>query len=509
MDGKVLTSDVLASNRIKRRSLVAMLGFHLIVLALLLLAAYVRTLPPTPTAIPEPSSAEAGWWGLWPVTYLPQWAFALGAVLIVALVATGWFRAFNSGPAQPDAVLPAETEPWQRRLLVLISALLLVAFFLFPIAHTRWGDAFLISRSLAWPEPELRLVFSWQAPLDVLLHSQLWALLRVPLGLEWKDATPVYRLLSPLAGALYLATVLALSRCERLAPAWLTYGLLVTLGLSQLFFGYVENYSFAAAGVLVYLWLGLGLIAGRRPLWLAALVLAFTNATHPSTVVLTPSLLFLAWIVWQRGNHSFGRVVLEVIAPMLLVGMGAVLLMEVGGHGIRLLLTDDRPGGSDARWFVPLLETRTRWEQYTMFSWPHLRDFLNEQLLVAPVVLPSLLWCALLLVRRDKGARDTANDTATDTASRQERSIVGFLFVATACYWLFIWVWNPDYGGQRDWDLFSLAALPSTLLLVVLLPKVLPSRRALNGAALPLIATQALFTLAWIFQNTLPWEWPD
>ncbi|MEZ4608874.1 MAG: hypothetical protein R2838_01215 [Caldilineaceae bacterium] len=80
---------------------------------------------------------------------------------------------------------------------------------------------------------------------------------------------------------------------RRLAPAWLTYGLLVSLGLLQLFFGYVENYSFAAVGVLAYLWLGLR-VAGASPLWLAATVLAVTNATHPSTIVLAPSLLYRA-----------------------------------------------------------------------------------------------------------------------------------------------------------------------------------------------------------------------
>ena len=66
-------------------------------------------------------------------------------------------------------------------------------------------------------------------------------------------------------------------------------------------------------------------------------------------------------------------------------------MMESGGHGVVALFTSDRPGGGDARWFVPLWETQTRWEQYTMFSWPHLRDVLNEQLLVGPVVLPALL----------------------------------------------------------------------------------------------------------------------
>ncbi|MEZ4580239.1 MAG: hypothetical protein R3A10_01065 [Caldilineaceae bacterium] len=56
----------------------------------------------------------------------------------------------------------------------------------------------------------------------------------------------------------------------------------------------------------------------------------------------------------------------------------------------RALLTSDRPGGGDARWLVPLFVTTACWEQYTMLSWLHLRDRLNQQLLVAPVVLPAL-----------------------------------------------------------------------------------------------------------------------
>ncbi|MEZ4555040.1 MAG: hypothetical protein R2854_01060 [Caldilineaceae bacterium] len=93
---------------------------------------------------------------------------------------------------------------------------------------------------------------------------------------------------------------------RRLAPAWLTYGLLVSLGLLQLFFGYVENYSFAAVGVLAYLWLGLRVPAGASPLWLAATVLAVTNATHPSTIVLAPSLLYLGWQS-RRGKQIVAR----------------------------------------------------------------------------------------------------------------------------------------------------------------------------------------------------------
>jgi hypothetical protein len=384
---------------------------------------------------------------------------------------------------------------------------LFVAFFLFPVVHTRWGDAYMLAKSIAWPDLSLRLTHSWQAPLDVFLHSQVWLALNEQRG--WQDdATGVYRVLSPLAGGLYLLVVLALSRDERLAPAWLTYGLLASLGLIQLFFGYVENYSFAAVGVLTYLWLGLGVVHGRRPLWVAASVLAISHAVHPSTIVLSPSLIYLGWLVYIHGrSQDSGKqalsVTLQIALPMFIVAGATVLLMEQGGHGISVLLTSDKPGGGDARWLVPLWETTTRWEQYTLFSWPHLRDFLNEQLLVAPVVLPSLLIIGVFVIVR----RIRFHDHPL-TLSRPHLVTFRFLLLATLLYLLFIWLWNPDYGGQRDWDLFSLAALPSTLLLVSLLPVMLANRWYLTMGAAPLILVQSLHTAAWIYQNTLPWSWP-
>jgi hypothetical protein len=411
-----------------------------------------------------------------------------------------------------------------------LAFLLLAAFFAFPIVHTRWGDAYMLANGLAWPDPALRLTHSWQAPLDVQLHSRLWHWLGPARG--WEDAVPVYRLLSPVAGALFLGVVLALTADRRLAPAWVTFGLLTSLGLLQLFFGYVENYSFAAAGVLAYLWLGIGVLRGRRSLWLAASVLALTNATHPSTIVLAPSLLYLGWAEWARASgdrsrNALRKVGLSIALPMFAVAGLTLLLMEAGGHGIHALLTTDRPGGGDARWFVPLMETQTRWEQYTMFSWPHLRDFLNEQMLVAPVVLPALVIIGVYgLVVKGRGlsivdgqlsitdaeAQAGAGATIADGGGRLERRTRGeidrFLVVATVFYLLFTWVWNPDYGGQRDWDLFSLAALPMTLLLIVKLPRALGWRAALIGGAAPLILVQALHTIAWIYQNTLPWAWP-
>jgi hypothetical protein len=260
----------------------------------------------------------------------------------------------------------------------------------------------------------------------------------------------------------------------------------------QLFFGYVENYSFAAAGILTFLWLGRRVLQQRSPLWPAALALAMTNATHPSTIVLGPALLYIGWVTWQRGTASLLRVVMEIALPLLLIVGGTLWLMEAGGHGLAALFTTDRPGGSDASWFVPLWGTESRWQTYTLVSWEHLRDLFNQMLLVAPVVLPSLLWIGLV-------ARRNANSGQFETRR--------FLAIAALAHLLLIVIWNPDYGGQRDWDLFSLAWIATTLWLVSVARATLDDA-TLTAGFVPLLALQALHTAAWVYQNTLPWTWP-
>ncbi len=493
----------------QQRSMVA--GLHLLALLLLGLQFYVRTLPPTPTPIPDPTSPEAAWWGLWPVTYAPLGAITLGAGLVVGLLGIFWLAELHFRPAEPqseDAKRPFTFHHSHFIGLLVCSLLLTLAFFTFPIVHTRWGDAFLIAKALAWPDPAQRLSYSWQAPLDVFLHSQLW--LYGHAHFAWKNALMVYRLVSPIAGILYLMVVLALTRSASGAMALLTFGLLTTLGLLQLFFGYIENYSLMAVGVLAYLWLALDALAGKKPLWLAATVLAVTHATHPSTIVLAPSLLYCGWQVTNRAtsknstqrNQLLFYNVLQIALPMLLVATATVGLMTSGGHGLQALLTTDRPGGSDARFFVPLWKTSTRWEQYTMFSWLHLRDFLNEQMLVAPVVLPALIWLSI-----SEKFIEWRWGQVNRPAARWPPATI-FLMMAALSYLLFTWVWNADYGGQRDWDLFSPVALPATLWLMAGLARWLPDRRYLWAGIMPLLMVQCLHTTAWIYQNTLPWHWP-
>jgi hypothetical protein len=447
-------------------------------------------------SLAAPLLTEKAAWGMWPMTTLPstvRWVLALAAGALVLfgdrLQAPGWLDRLHLG------------SPWTSFGLAAVCA---IPFYLLRVQHLRWGDAKVLVQAI--PHPDFRLTYVWQAPLDVFIHAKGWALGNALFG--WPDPRPVYWILSTAAGVAFvwvllrLAQWLGTSRSERV----LIVGLVITLGTMELFFGYIENYTFMTLGVLIYIWMVLRAIRGQTSLAWAAVALALTNAFHPSTIILTPSLLYAGFLAVRAGqqpapgaDESPGQVstryprtawgaVVSIAIPYLLVFAGLVALMTSGEHGIDALLGADAPGGGDRRWFVPLFDTTTKFEHYTMFSLGHLQDVVNEQLLVAPVILPSLILVALLAWRRLPLGDPTLR----------------LLALMAACYLLLSLTWNPDYGGQRDWDLFAPAAVPAAILLGYALPRALVEARALSGAGWALVAAQGFHLVAWIYQNSLP-----
>jgi hypothetical protein len=449
----------------------ARLGRALRFLALALLALHLAA-----PLLPEEKA-----WGLWPITYFAPWLRWLLAILCAALVL--WPLPFFLRFRRSFSAL------WPRRAAAYLIPLAgLPLFYLGRIVHTRWGDAYILTKGI--PHPDHRLTYTWKAPLDVYLHARLWALGNRLWG--WADAMPAYWLTSCLAGVfflfilLHLADLMGRDGLEKV----LVFGFVASLGLMQFFFGYVENYVLMTVAILLYFYLALRSLRGETGLVWPATALALAHALHPSSLILLPSLLYLAW---QRRSPAFLRILLAIAVPYVLIGGSTIALMTAGGHGLGKLLTTDSPGGGDARWLVPLWRAETRWEHYTMFSWAHLLDFLNEQMLVAPTVLPSLVLVALLAWRQVRAAMNAEGR---------------FWLLASAFYLIFTWVWNPDYGGRRDWDLFAPAYLPTTLLLAHLLPRAMPDRYELARASAALIVVSLLHTVAWIYSNTQPWEWP-
>jgi hypothetical protein len=200
----------------------------------------------------------------------------------------------------------------------------------------------------------------------------------------------------------------------------------------------------------------------------------------------------------------------QVIVPPVLVFAALAAFMAAAGHGPAAMLTDDRPGGADGIPFVPLFEVTTEWQHYTMFSLAHVLDWVNEHFLISPFGL-LLLVCALVaLVAQRVGGK------VRDGVVSSEGGITPFLTIASAAYLLLTFVWNPDYGMRKDWDLFAPSAFVYTVLAGHLLTRHLQtsataepsdisrSRQVLARNAVLLIVAAALHTGAWVYSNTIP-----
>lgn len=444
---------------------------------------------------------EESTWSFWPYTFLPPWlgwilALLVGALIIPAITdeliskLRTTYHALRRG-AWGVGPIPFIPGPACFALIALLAGLL---FWLTRLRHLRWGDSYLLSIMLSLPDLDLRVIYNWQAPFTVFLHQRLWQYVANPLW-GW-PVEHVYAAISILCGMVFVYVLLTFTaRLGRdpLERAILA-GLVLTTGSMQLFFGYVENYTVISLGLLLTLFLGWRALRGEiEPVW-PVLALALTNGFHPSTVFLWPGMWLLCWLCYKRGYVSLSQGLWQMILPPLLVG-GAVLgLMESGGHGLAALLGKDRPGGGDGVWFVPLFRIDPEWQKYqpyTMFSAAHFIDWLNVHLLISPFGLPLLITLIT-----------SYHLLFTIFTEPTDRDFALFLSVTAAMYILLTWLWNPDYGGRKDWDLFAPSAFVYTLLAGYLLVRFIKDKKKLAQTGLFLIAVALLHTAAWIYTNT-------
>jgi len=446
-------------------------------------------------------------WGMWHYTALSLPVRLVVACLLVALAAGPINDAIRRGVANLWNRLPGRSRPhlWFAAL-ALVSGVL---FWVLRIQHLRWGDAEFIVKALAYTGADRPIwtIYNWQAPLTIYLHAQLWLLLNPLTGVS---VGTLYATTSVLAGVGFVYILLNLSDClgrDRLEKATIC-GLVATTGSIQLFAGYIENYSIMSTGVLLTLYLALRCFRHEvSPAW-PSLTLAVANAFHPSTIVLWPALLYLGWWLSRKPTHGDNRLLkvwLRLILPPVLVFLGLALFMTAGGHSPLAMLQDDRPGGADGIPFVPLFAVTTEWQRYTMFSLAHMIEWANEHFLISPFGLVLLAGAfARLTVRRMRGT------TLEQSKGDDDGGIAAFLIIASAAYLLLTFVWNPDYGMRKDWDLFAPSAFVYTLLAGYAWMRSQdsesPARRlSLARTATLVIVASALHTAAWIHYNTIPW----
>ena len=356
---------------------------------------------------------------------------------------------------------------FSRALVVLIA---LAGFVLLSTARHFLGDGYPVLENLEagiWNE-------SPRAPLS-------WALIRALHNLcqpFWETAENTYRFYSYASGVLYVLLAFpasgVLGKTDR--EKSIVFAFLLTAGYIQLFFGYAEHYSLFMPGLLLYLLLGLQTLKQRLTLFAPASVLGVLIALHTAFTVFAPSLVFLAYRAFRQRQDVIPswKNALAIVAALCCVPVTAALLVGLSGIGFEAYVS--RMGGRN---FLPLFAEPGYLSQYRILSPAHVLDFLNQQLLAAPAVCMSIF-----LV----GRKPFANRP--------------FLAVCAFVPLLFTFFANPEIGAFRDWDAFSLPALPLTLWTAAAFLESKDAGRSRFDAAFVLCGAAALHTLVWIGVNS-------
>ena len=360
---------------------------------------------------------------------LPLRIAILGALLssVTVLVLAAYRRDGPDRPAAPQARPDpkSRTRAWLPALLLPLA----LALWLLRARTTLLGDG---AVWLATVQSGERRAYS--EPLSAALWHGFGHLLRLFGKAPDALSMSFFSVLCGVAAVPILAGI-----AVELEPRgrWITpFALLLTLGISQLYFGYIESYPASAVFILLYLWLALRRARGADPAYLVAAALALASAAHLSALYLAPSYLLLAWLTERPLARRAALLALPfafLVALLLALGYPPSQWMDP----LRAATSGIREGFAAATLRRP----------YGFFSYGHLADVLNIVLLAMPVP-------ALLLLGWAVATRGRFRPFSRDMMILAAAAIPGFLLAA--------WLMTPVAPAQ-DWDLTSTLLLPAAV----------------------------------------------
>ena len=406
--------------------------------------------------------------------FSPLWLYAAallvaGAVLLVMRKPFEWAR------------IPAFARSrWMLAASVASGALL---FWRFRICHTYLGDGSVLVQEVGSYDHLLP-----REPLTSLAQRGVYAI-----ASSW-FATPdrppevvaqnAIAVGSVFAGCLFLVTAWLLAgelsrlarggddRVERAPLKILLWLLLLAQGYVQLFFGYVENYSFQAASTVLFLALSLRHLRGACTLLWPALVLCLCIALHFSSLLL--GVPFLVLIAAGLQSPEKRRAMLRDLA---IVVAGAAIVLAI-------TLRQYNPFATLGNMFRTAFTSRQ--DAGYMFSGVHYRDFFNEQILIGPTGL-------FLFIAATAGAI---------WMKKARQPAVLFSLVAGTTFLVACWmIGDSNLGYARDWDMLAHTGIVFTAAGLVLLVAH-NARRSTLPAVLAIMLFVSLFhTVPWIATN--------
>lgn len=353
-----------------------------------------------------------------------RWASAPLALALLALVLIQARRA----PVSPDPTAAhARSTPSAWKALAIAVTASTIFFLLRNEVLNTDGQMILgnFRRALRTGET----VVTHDEMFEYYLHYRYWLV-----GREWWgwNVRLTYQTLSCAAGGMFV--LLLLEFCRLVAPtrSWALFGLCLTGGYVQLFFGEVENYTLTTTLLMSYLLGSVMFLRGRARIWQPSVLLALAMAFHLLAGFLAPSLAYLWWRAWREGDR---RGVLVAAVSVAAILAATLAFFHWNGLPLSQLFLNSHAFGLGGHFERNLVQP----------SFFYYRDLFNVVVLLAPVTVVAI---PLIAYRRIPLHPENLH-----------------LVIASVCMLLFVLNWRAQLGVYQDWNLFAPAALPISLLI--------------------------------------------
>lgn len=246
--------------------------------------------------------------------------------------------------------------------------------------------------------------------------------------------------------------------------------------ISQLYFGYAENYSPVIFFLLLFLFTSIRFLRTKK--YFIAIILSYILLffSHYSMICLFPSFIFLSYIM-VKSNRNIEFILSQILGVVVLVILIKITYPQFSIFYERFLNSSNH--------FLPLTGLDDISFSYTLFSIHHIIDTLNHYLFVFPFLLPL----GVLLYIHHWQLKQWPDQTTVFFALTVISTLI-FGFMA-----------KSDLGVSRDWDLFSLFLVPAIIAVIIGILKI-KQLELQKHIFIIIILTTIAHTGIWIYINS-------
>jgi len=359
--------------------------------------------------------------------------------------------------------------------MIVIALITFIVFYVLRVHVHSLGDGYQRINQI-----EKGFYFYHTELLDFFLHAVLY---RISNLFAKVSGESIYAFYSMICGTIFVTVIYLFKFPESWKDESSSYikWLIISMGGIQLFFGYAESYSLYYPMSLIYILMAVKYLETGRGIIGTTVVYIFIPFIHLTGIFLLPSFLYILFQHYRNSNQLSqepGKVKISIKRhlPLLMFTVSMALLCTMA------LLAEKRGqtySSGFANKALPIFSTNP----YSVFSFSHLLDILNELLLVMPAPLILLYY----LSRRKK-----------EEHKANEFYFLGIIALSAVLFLLFL---DPRLGFARDWDLFSIPAA-SVGLAIILYRKFNSHADGQHALLRSLLFVSIIFSGIWVMANS-------